>query len=62
MTLGLFNSFFDFVVSKKIVILIGGGGQMLQKIESQELLGLCYFVGGPMLKKIEFKNFLDSVV
>ena len=28
---------------------------MLQKIESQELLGLCYFRGGPMLKKIEFQ-------
>jgi hypothetical protein len=27
MTLGLFNSFFDFVVSKKLVILKGGGGQ-----------------------------------
>jgi hypothetical protein len=41
-----------------------GAGHFLPQIESQELLVLCYFMGGggPVLIKLQSKKFLDSVV
>ena len=40
---------------KKLVIWRGANAA---KIESQELLGLSYLKGGPMLNKLEFNKFL----
>ena len=55
MTLGLFNSFFDFVFQKKNVIL--RGGQLLPKNESQELLWLL-FHGETNAEKIRVQEIL----